>query len=174
MIEKHYSHLIPTMAADELAGKYFGKKKNILIRIIFSINQGRAAMNKLFLITAILLTSFSISFAGASIENASNEQINLIKIVLPEDINIEDSIIVKSSNHRNAYYIGVKLRGKGYSSSVIGLWLISGNKNKPSLLYSINDTAFIYSRMRMASETKAAAYLTDKESKIILKKLKTN
>lgn len=26
MIEKHYSHLIPTMAADELAGKYFGKK----------------------------------------------------------------------------------------------------------------------------------------------------
>ena len=27
MIEKHYSHLIPTMAADELAGKYFGKRK---------------------------------------------------------------------------------------------------------------------------------------------------
>lgn len=29
MIEKHYSHLIPTMAANELAGKYFGKEKKI-------------------------------------------------------------------------------------------------------------------------------------------------
>ncbi len=64
-------------------------------------------------------------------------------------------------------HYSAKFKGKGYTSSVIGIWLIGGSKNKPSLLYSINDKAFIYSQMRKASETKAAAYPTDKESKII-------
>jgi len=116
----------------------------------------------------ILLSSFGISFGDATIEKASNEQINKIKMALPKGLSIEESVVVRSSNHRNAYYIGAKFSGKGYSSSVIGLWLIGGAKNNPSLLYSINDKAFIYSQMRKASETKAAAYLTDKESKIIM------
>lgn len=129
-------------------------------------------MRTILLTAMIILASTVFAFAVSTLEKASPEQIAKIKMVLPEDLTIEDSIVVKSSNHKNAYYIGVKFIGKGYTSSVVGLWLIGGEKNNPSLLYSINDKAFIYSQMRKASETKATAYETDPESKLILEKLK--
>ena len=131
-------------------------------------------MKTILLTAMIILTSTAFAFGDATIEKASQEQINKIKMVLPEDLTIEDSIVVKSSHHKNAYYSGVKFRGKGYASSVVGLWLIGGSKDNPSLLYSINDKAFIYSQMRKASDTKAAAYETDPESKLILERLKIN
>jgi|LGVE01.1.fsa_nt_gb hypothetical protein len=91
------------------------------------------------ILTICFLTG--LSFADQlTIEKASKEQLNKIKMVLPEGLKIEESVVVKSSNHKNAYYIGAKFSGKGYTSSVVGLWLIGGPKNNPNLLYSINLT----------------------------------
>ena len=123
------------------------------------------------ILTICFMTGISLS-GQLTIEKPSQKQLNKIKMVLPDGLKIEESAVVKSSNHKNAYYIGVKFSGKGYTSSVVGLWLIGGSKNNPNLLYSINNKAYIYSQMRKASETKAAAYVHDEESKLLLNHLK--
>jgi hypothetical protein len=67
----------------------------------------KGGIMKSLYITVIMILTTGIAFGGSTIEKASNEQINHIKGAMPENITIEECVVVKSPNHGNAYYIGV-------------------------------------------------------------------
>ncbi len=125
-------------------------------------------------LSIILLACINIKTSGAGdllIEKPSQKQLNLVKSVLDKGLIVKESAAVKSSKHKSAYYIGINFYAPGVKDKMTGIWLIGGTKNNPNLLYSVNGFAYQFSGMRRASKTKAAAYVFDKESKLILKYL---
>ena len=126
--------------------------------------------------TSLLIFSVFISTSQSSpyvIENPSNKQLTFIKAALDKGITITSSAMIKSSNHQNAFYIGVNFYARGVKDKMTGIWIMGGTRNKPGLLFSINGYAHQFSGMRKASETKAAAYSHDPEAKLILKYLRS-
>ena len=122
-------------------------------------------------LSVFLLVTFS--FAGSlRIEQPSKKQITLIQSVLDNSVTLAESAAVKSSNHKNAYYIGVNFFAQGIKEKMTGIWLIGGTKNNPSMVLSVDGTAYQFSGMRRAKETKAAAYISDPESKLLTNHLK--
>lgn len=132
--------------------------------ILFSI------FTSLLIVLVFISTSQSSSYV---IENPSNKQLMFIKSTLDKSITTTSSAMIKSSNHKNAFYIGVNFFARGVKGKMTGIWLIGGTRNKPGLLFSINGYAHQFSGMRKASETKAAAYSHDPEAKFILKYLRS-
>ena len=111
---------------------------------------------------AILFTAI-ISYAGSiKIDTASNAQRNLIQTALGDQYPISKIAVVKSGNHSEAYYLGAVFHAKGVGD-ITGIWLVGGTKDNPNLVYSVNGNAHQFSGMRKASETKAAAYISDPE-----------
>jgi len=133
--------------------------------------------NTLFFISLLLLIFLlfiSLSQAASYIiQNPSDKQLRLIKIALGEGITIKSSAMIKSSNHKNAFYIGVNFYAPGVKEKMTGIWLIGGTWSNPGMLFSVDGYAHQFSGMRKASETKAAAYPHDPESKYILQFLKS-
>ena len=108
---------------------------------------------------------------GDVIEEASIAQTNLIQMALGEKYIITKTAAVKSGNHPNAYYVGANFHPIDIYVDKTGIWLIGGSKEKTNVIYSVNGTAEEFSKMRMANETKASAYITDPEAKTIRKYL---
>lgn len=107
------------------------------------------------------------SFAGsAKIESASEAQRNIIQGALGDSYPISKIAVVKSGSHGNAYYVGAVFHAVGVGD-VTGIWLVGGTKDKPSLVYSVDGAAHQFSGMRKASKTKAAAYISDPEAKVL-------
>lgn len=130
-------------------------------------------MKKYQIITAVvvaLLGTLAIAYAF-QIEQPSSQQLAKIKMALDEGLFVGKSAAIKSSHHPNAYYIGVNFLVPDIQEEMTGIWLIGGPKDSPNLLYSVNGAAHQFSGMRKASETKAAAYVTDTESRLLLKHL---
>lgn len=108
--------------------------------------------------------------ASIAIENASQAQINLVQTALGDQYPIIKTAVVKSSTHKQAYYIGATFKAVG-AGNIKGIWLISGTKNAPGLLFSVDGAAYQFSGMRKASDTKAGGSVIDPESKLLLKYL---
>jgi len=121
-----------------------------------------------FLVLLIICLIFSYSVYAQDVEHGSDKQVSLVQSTLPDGIVISKSAVVRSGSHSKVWYFGALFRGEGYSQDVLGLWVIGGDKNKPNLVYSVNQKAKIYSGMRLASETKAAAYPSDPEAKKLI------
>ncbi|MBN2385141.1 DUF4124 domain-containing protein [bacterium] len=98
------------------------------------------------------------------IEYASPAQRNHVQGMLGDTHTISKIFIIKSSSHDKAYYLGARFKTEN-EGEVDGFWLIYGTKNAPSLLYSLDEKAFKYSRMGMADRTKARASMDDVEAK---------
>ena len=114
---------------------------------------------------AMFFMSLGIIHANASpVEQASPAQRNIIQAALGDQYPISDIAVVKSSNHKKAYYVGAVFNATGVGK-LLGIWLVGGTKDRPTLVFSVNGDAHQFSGMRKASETKAAAYSTDPEAK---------
>jgi hypothetical protein len=127
------------------------------------------------IISLVLVFYFSAKFGFAfdlKVENASQQQLNLIKSVLDKGLRVEKSAAVKSTKHRNVYYVGVNFYATGVKDKMTGVWVVGGTKENPNLVYSVNGYAHQFSGMRKASETKAAAYVYDEECEVLLIYLK--
>jgi len=121
-----------------------------------------------YLILGILcVLIFSVGASAQQIEAASQAQINLIQAALGDQYPISKTAAVKSGNHRNAYYVGAIFTAVGVKQSMLGIWLVGGQKNAPNLVYSINGYAHQFSGMRKASETKAYATIQDPEAQAL-------
>lgn len=116
-----------------------------------------------------LLTATTISYA-ANIEQASESQKNLIQAALGDQYLISKIAAIKSGSHGKAYYVGAVFNAVGVGN-VTGIWLVGGEKDKPSLVYSVDGDAHQFSGMRKASETKAYATIADPEAKALEKYL---
>ena len=118
----------------------------------------------------IALSALIGNVHAMSIEPASIYQERLVQYALGDQYPISKAAVVKSQRHKNAYYIGAIFYAEG-CGNLIGIWLTNGSKYHPTVLYSVDGFAHQFSGMRKASETKAAAYSWDPESKLLRKYL---
>jgi hypothetical protein len=111
----------------------------------------------------ILITVMAANAGSIKIENASEAQRNIIQAALGDQYPISKIAVVKSGNHSKAYYVGAVFHAEGVGN-VTGIWLVGGEKNAPSLVFSVDGAAHQFSGMRKASETKASASIADPEA----------
>ena len=126
-----------------------------------------------FLLFACGDTSTSKSNDFSKVEAASQEQLWMITEGLAKNLVIKQSCALKSSHHKNAYYVGAVFTGPGIEKGVIGCWLISGDKNKPGIIQSVDGIAHNFTPYPKSSKTQAGASISDKEYKLVKKYLET-
>jgi len=121
-------------------------------------------------IYALFLTSFC--FAG-SIESASNQQVELIGVLLNKDVTVVKSAAIKSSNHKHAYYVGLNFKASGVKNTLTGVWIVSGEKDQPKGVLAVDGFAQNFSRATAADKTNPpTAYGYDDECKRLQSYLK--
>lgn len=116
----------------------------------------------LILFVVIFSTGLAANAESLKIEDASEAQKNIIQAALGDQYPISKMAVVKSGNHKRAYYVGAVFHAKRVGN-VVGIWLVGGKKNAPNLVYSVDGAAHQFSGMRKASETKASATIADPE-----------
>ena len=122
---------------------------------------------RVLIITLAIMVLAAVSYAGSvNIEPASQAQRDIIQAALGDQYPISKIAAVKSGNHSRAYYVGAVFHARGVGN-VTGIWLVGGSKDAPSLVFSVDGNAHQFSGMRKASETKAAAYISDPEAKAL-------
>jgi len=124
-------------------------------------------LNKALFVAMVICLTSTLTFAMAlKIEEASQAQKNIIQAALGDKYLISKIAAIKSGSHSKAYYVGAVFHAKGVGN-VTGIWLVGGDKNAPSLVYSVDGSAHQFSGMRKASETKASATIADPEAKAL-------
>ena len=97
---------------------------------------------------------FSLSMAGSNkIEKASKQQVELLKILLNKDVTIKRSATIKSSTHKNAYYVGLNFIVPGVKEIQTGVWLLGGDKIHPRSILAVDGFAQNFSRATAADKT---------------------
>ena len=105
----------------------------------------------------------------SKVEPASQQQLVLIKEVQIPGNHIQmRGYAVKSSSHRNAYYVSTKIYGPGIDEGVTCVWFISGDKSSPGLIHSADHFAHEFTPdIPFSRDTKAAASMRDKEARAV-------
>ncbi len=97
----------------------------------------------------------------AKIEPASEKQLALIAKGLDPKLTIVKSCAVRSKNYKRAYYVSALIHGPRIAD--VGVWWISGDKEKPGLVLAVDGFAIVYSSYPKASNTRVGARTTDDE-----------
>ena len=106
----------------------------------------------------------------SKIEPAGQKQIELIVKGLDPELTIIKSCAVKSGNHKNSYYVSALVHGP--QKTDVGVWWISGAREKPGLILAVDGFAFVYSSYPRARKTWVGARATDDEVKLLKAYLK--
>lgn len=98
-------------------------------------------------------------------ERASSAQIEYIRAGV-EGVQasnfIKTAFAVKSQDFQNAYFVAAMVYGPGIEDGVgPGVWFITGDKNSPGLISSVNGTASSFTDFPDAGQTVAAATMAD-------------
>lgn len=104
-------------------------------------------------------------------EAASPEQIRHIQGALGEEYPISKGLAVRSRRYPGWYYVGASFYAKGVGQQV-GVWIISGPKDKPGSMFSVDGFASEFSGMGEASRTKLGASSLDEEARALKAALK--
>ena len=99
------------------------------------------------------------------IEPASQKQIELIGKGLDPELTIVKGCAVKSSSHKDSYYVSALVNGP--QKADVGVWWISGAREEPGLILAVDGFAFAYSSYPRARKTWVGARATDKEVKLL-------
>ena len=126
-----------------------------------------------FYMIIFLFTSFSLA-DPYKIEFPSDQQIKILKVLLNKDVTIKQSAAVKSQHHKKAYYVGLKFTIEGIREPQIGIWIVSGSKDRPGFVLAVDGFGKEFSRATHADKTNPPqAYSTDPECKILKKHLRS-
>ena len=101
----------------------------------------------------------------SKIEPASEKQLALIAKGLDPKLTIVKSCAVRSKNYKRAYYVSALIHGPRIAD--VGVWWISGDKEKPGLVLAVDGFAIVYSSYPKASNTRVGARTTDDEVKLL-------
>jgi hypothetical protein len=102
------------------------------------------------------------------VEPASPKQLRLIREVVERGFSVREAYAVRSQSHKRGYYVGAKIHGPGIEDGAPAVWLISGEKNDPGMILSVNAMAADFSSPMLAAKTKAQARVTDPEAEAVL------
>lgn len=109
------------------------------------------------------LAASTPALAQPAIEQAGQAQIDLIRAVISDQYTITRTAAIRSGSHKKAWYVGASLHTPD-NGETIGIWLISGAKSAPGMMFSVNQPAHQSSGMGMADRTQAKARPTDTEA----------
>ena len=103
----------------------------------------------------IIISCILVGIVIADILNpASQQQTKAITRAIKDPITVIKSAALKSSRHRNSYYVGLNFVAHDLEMIGIGIWLVDGDPHKPKVVYSINATALVFSKYPKASRLK--------------------
>lgn len=105
----------------------------------------------------------------AEIESASEQQIGHLAAVQIEGNAVQDKgWALKSRIHNNAYYVAGTVVGPGIEDGELGIWIISGDKESPGLINSVNGVARTFSPViPYAGETGFETTIADEDPKLL-------
>lgn len=78
--------------------------------------------------------------SGLLLQSPSPEQLKVLTLGLRSDREIEASYAVQSTRRDRAWYVGARLDGPD-GIDTIGVWLLTGPRSQPSLLFSVDPEA---------------------------------
>ena len=125
---------------------------------------------KYFLVILFLVLAIFLSGCGGKkevdysrVEPASEKQIKYISGGIKKETNAEigEVYVVKSNDFDNVYFCATRLSGPGISNDCIGVWSISGDKNNPGMIFSVNGIAKQFSDYPDGSKTQANIKMSD-------------
>jgi len=118
---------------------------------------------------AIIIGCFSLGVVNAAVVNpASRQQTTIIAKAIQDPITVLKSAAVKSSRHRNAFYVGLNFVAHELERTGIGIWLVEGSRHKPIAVFSINATAVVFSKYPKAQGLENPARMHDREAQLIM------
>jgi len=89
--------------------------------------------------------------------------------MLERGLTVREAFAVRSKSHTRGYYVGGKIYGPGMGrNGAPAVWIISGEKNDPGVILSVNAVAAEFSAPMLAAKTDAEARSTDPEAEAIL------
>lgn len=100
---------------------------------------------------------------------ASSAQLDLVNEVLESGLTAPTAYAIRSRHHRRAYYIAARIDGPGLGNDTYGVWLISGDRDSPGMILSVNLMAAEFSAPRMARDTDAGGSASDPEARTVLR-----
>lgn len=119
----------------------------------------------LFLVLVLLYLGCSTGHDFSKIEPAGQKQIELIGKGLDPELTVVKGCAVKSSNHKDSYYVSALVHGP--QKADVGVWWISGAREEPGLILAVDGFAFAYSSYPRARKTWVRARATDDEVKLL-------
>ncbi|MDG1362876.1 MAG: hypothetical protein P8Q54_05320 [Akkermansiaceae bacterium] len=128
----------------------------------------------------IAITAFSDSSEDTSKQeslvdypSASSEQVESIRSALGEGYIIHECRVIPSSGEYQGYWIGARFTADGNDrkGARIGIWFMFGSKSKPQGFYSVNQVAYLASKMGLAEPTKLGYSMGNQEAKDLFKAL---
>lgn len=122
---------------------------------------------KRFMVFMLVLLALGCSTGHdfSKIEPAGQKQIELIGKGLDHELTIVKGCAVKSSSHKDSYYVSALVNGP--QKADVGVWWISGAREKPGLILAVDGFAFVYSSYPRARKTWVGARATDDEVKLL-------
>ncbi len=99
----------------------------------------------------------------AGVESASEEQVVYVNEGLINGVSATNIKSYKSNSHSRAYFVSAELSGAGLNKQ-FACWLISGTKNKPGMILSVDSWASEYSTF---PQRKQSVTIADRGYKIL-------
>jgi len=133
---------------------------------------------KYFLVILFLVLAVFLSGCGGKkevdysrVESASEKQIEKIKFGIKKETNAEIGkiFVVKSNDFEKVYFIATRLSGPGISDDCIGVWAISGDKNDPGMIFSVNGIAKEFSDYPAGNKTTTNVTMSDDGADLVEK-----
>lgn len=127
---------------------------------------------KYFMVALLVLLTLGCSAKHdfSEIEPASQKQLELINRGLDQGLVIKRSCAVRSWNYKGAYYVAALIHGP--QKVDVGIWWISGDKEKPGIILAVDGFSIAYSTYPKASKTRVGARTTDSEARLLKAYLK--
>ena len=125
----------------------------------------------------LLVITFPCTAGQFNVEPLSPQQFDYVTETLEGAIGSQ--VVMSAAIHTQlhgmeAYYIGASFTLSGMREPIHGVWLITGKKEAPEKIYSVNSFAFLFSGVKMARKMNIPASEEDEESRVLYDLLVAN
>jgi len=126
--------------------------------------------SNIILAVVLLFPVFVLAGETLKIEQASQSQIDGLRVIVNPDVKILQTAAAVSAHHKRACYVGanISIPVPGKSKVHSAVWLYSGTKEKPGGILAVDGFAKEFSRATPADKTNPpTAYSTDDECRAL-------